>query len=268
MALQEQFCKLNGLTIRYYDGGALNYRTVLLLHSEYGDARMNWESILPDLTEKYYTIAPDLPGYGGSDPLEMHSLDAVADWVAQFLNSLEVKQAVVVGVSWGALVARLLAARYPEVVTALVVASGGALPAQGCVRMVADLPIIGGRIFGQMAGSALTPVALRVLVHDKKCLTDAMIAQIQEERLGMVHTLKLLTLSPTPEKRRTAAPALVLWGENDTLTPPELGKQVQSLLPGAELTWIAKCGHLPHLEEPDIFMHQLGDYLRRLENRK
>jgi pimeloyl-ACP methyl ester carboxylesterase len=56
-------------------------------------------------------------------------------------------------------------------------------------------------------------------------------------------------------------PACVIWGKNDTVTPPEVAVDFQKLLPDANLFWIDECGHAPMMEHPDKFNELLHKWL-------
>ena len=67
---------------------------------------------------------------------------------------------------------------------------------------------------------------------------------------------------------KIATPALLIWGRNDVVTPPEVAVQFHQLLPHSELSWIDKCGHAPMMEHPIIFNRILMEWLGRLEGRE
>ena len=58
-------------------------------------------------------------------------------------------------------------------------------------------------------------------------------------------------------------PTLLIWGENDLVTPPEVAVEFKSLLPNSELTWIKKCGHAPMMEYPQEFNEILFNWLNK-----
>ena len=58
-------------------------------------------------------------------------------------------------------------------------------------------------------------------------------------------------------------PVCLIWGQNDTITPPMVAEEFQKLIPQAELHWINHCGHAPMMERPQEFNVILGDFLKR-----
>jgi pimeloyl-ACP methyl ester carboxylesterase len=61
---------------------------------------------------------------------------------------------------------------------------------------------------------------------------------------------------------RIQVPTLLVWGENDGLVTPAYGEAYRKLIPVASMTTIANAGHLPHIEQPDIFLERLRAFLR------
>jgi pimeloyl-ACP methyl ester carboxylesterase len=57
-------------------------------------------------------------------------------------------------------------------------------------------------------------------------------------------------------------PTCIIWGKNDTVTPPEVAKEFNDLLPDSELFWIDKCGHAAMMEHPDEFNNILHAWLK------
>ena len=83
------------------------------------------------------------------------------------------------------------------------------------------------------------------------------------------YTIKsvLATLAESREKldgklARLRAPTLLLWGEQDAVTPVAVAHAYERLIPGARLQIITECGHLPPLEKADQFSRALTDFLR------
>ena len=58
-------------------------------------------------------------------------------------------------------------------------------------------------------------------------------------------------------------PTCIIWGKNDTVTPPEVAEEFNDLLPDSELFWIDKCGHAAMMEHPDEFNKILHAWLKR-----
>jgi pimeloyl-ACP methyl ester carboxylesterase len=91
---------------------------------------------------------------------------------------------------------------------------------------------------------------------------------LEDTRLKNETTAARLTWAPRghdPHLRkwlhRIKAPTLVIWGADDRLNPKEHALAYGKLIPGAKVTIIPDCGHLPHIEQPDAFAAALKSFL-------
>jgi pimeloyl-ACP methyl ester carboxylesterase len=66
------------------------------------------------------------------------------------------------------------------------------------------------------------------------------------------------------EVNQIKVPTLLIWGNNDAITPPFVGQEFHKLIPNSELHFIDKCGHAPMMERPDEFNSILLKFLRKL----
>ena len=58
-------------------------------------------------------------------------------------------------------------------------------------------------------------------------------------------------------------PTCLIWGKNDTVTPPDVAEEFHKLLPNSELFWLDKCGHAPMMERPKEFNVLLEEWLKK-----
>src|SRR3954454_2968939 len=128
MTISEKMIDVEGSPVHYYESGACNGRTLLLLSGGFGDAWSNWSAVIEPLAEEYHVFAPDLPGFSGSATLPEMSLDALLHWLKALLDSFGQSEAVIVSHSIGAILARLFASSEPEYVPALILSNGGTFP--------------------------------------------------------------------------------------------------------------------------------------------
>ena len=66
------------------------------------------------------------------------------------------------------------------------------------------------------------------------------------------------------ELHKITIPVCLIWGKNDTVTPPEVGEEFHNIFPNSELNWIDKCGHAPMMEQPEEFNFYLNKFLERV----
>ncbi len=270
---------VNGRTVHYIEAGPRDARPIVLLHGNVGDAEFHWQPLMPELATTYHVIAPDLPGFGGSDKLPRTTFKTLIDWLDAFFESLEIESAPVVGTSVGGLIARLFAAGYPSRVPALVLINGGGLPSKPpfFAQLVARLPFVNRLVFG---GSARQLIASREALNwlaeppqvvtenitytPQDVITEDMVTRAQDNLNGLITLMRTQVLSAVPEARTPLISTLILWGENDDISPLSIGKRVQRAIPGAELTTITETRHAPHIAEPDIVAFQIERFLENL----
>lgn len=261
----EKTVTLNGLPVHYWEAGAENGRPLLLIHSGLGDADLHWRDVIPQFAETYHVLAPDLPGYGGSALLPDMSAGALVRWLHDFLEAVGIEQAVVIGSSLGALYARLFAAAYPKVTPAVVLVNGGAIP--GLPRfgqLLIRLPGLGGLLFQMMGRSATSASSVQSMVVTKDTLADDFARRVQSHAPNFARLMQGLFYHPIPAERTPLVPTLLLWGADDPMAPISDAEALKREIPGAKLSPIAECGHLPQLEVPDVFVYQVNYFLGRI----
>lgn len=246
---------------------------VLLLHG-FPLSRAMWEEQLTGLGSIYRVIAPDLRGFGESPvPEGVYTMDAMADDVAELLETLDIMGPVVVGgLSMGGYVALSLAARYPTRVRALILMD---------TRAGADTP---------EAAQGREATARTVLATDSAApVVDAMLPRLfskltLEQRPERVEPLKAIMdqtapkgiagalrgMASRPDRRgdlaKIAVPTLVLVGEEDILTPPAEAKAMAEAIPNAQLEVIPQAGHLAPYENPSAANAAILGFLKSLEH--
>lgn len=266
MALEEKTLVIDGLTVNYLEDGHDNGRTILLIHGGMGDARLHWGAVMPLLAqEDFRVLAPDLPGFGKSQLLPVMRMDALLHWLKSFLDILGLEQAVVIGNSLGGLVARLLTAANPQLVPAVVLLDGGGIPEiPPVLRVLERIPVLSNFLLGQFVGSMTSPSNLRKMIHVQDVLTDDFMTGTRAANKSFTRLMRMLVAGTLPEARNPIVPTLVLWGADDTFTPLADGTAVKDSIPGATLTEITDCGHMPQLETPDVFVWQISNFLQKL----
>jgi len=145
-------CKFGQLHVRTAfptTGGFDEQVTLICLHPMDASSRI-FSRFLPELADVRSVYAPDLPGYGESDPSPTLSTTDAATAVSDLTNDLRLRQIDVLGLQYGAGVALELAAARPELVRRLVLARipvAERLSAVKQPRLVLELPDLDGHPF-------------------------------------------------------------------------------------------------------------------------
>jgi 3-oxoadipate enol-lactonase len=237
---------------------------VVLLHAFPLNAEM-WRPQLERVPEGWRFIAPDVPGFGRSGivPGASGTLDEYATAVGDLMDSLELDDAVIAGLSMGGYVAfamyRQLASRFSGLVLADTRPQADTPEGRaGRVRM-RELLASGGtvavadRMLPQLlsAGAATGVVArVRALIESADpAALDAAIAAMMDRP------------DSTPLLPHIGCGTLVLVGDDDAITPVADAEAMQLAIPRATLTVVPGAGHLSNLEQPETVSRALADFL-------
>ncbi|MCA0456339.1 MAG: alpha/beta hydrolase [Chloroflexi bacterium] len=265
MSVHEREVYVDGLKVHYWEAGEGNPRTLLLIHGGMGDAKLHWEAALPILGETFHVLAPDLPGFSTSEVLPVARTDVLLHWLKSFIDVHEREQVVPVGNAFGALLARLFAAANPKYVPAVILINGGGVPdLPPFFKWVERIPFINKLVFSQFGKMGTSPDALNRLIHIKPILTEEFYAQSKASAPAFSQLIKMLVGSGVPAEQTPRVPTLVLWGVEDSFTAPGDRDAIKASIPGATITEIADCGHMPQLEAPDVFAWQVTTFLDKL----
>jgi len=244
---------------------------VVLLHAFPLDHRM-WERQAL-LADSLRLIVPDLRGFGASGSVPSSMAD-FADDVAAILDALHIElPAVVCGVSMGGYVAQHVAARHADRVAAVVLVD---------TRLEADTPEarsnrveLAGKV-GRLGQSILADAMLpRLLAAPRRDADAAAVARHTENQAllrGMIErqtvpTIQaaLASLGDRPDMlaamQEVAAPALLVVGAEDQITPPACLELAEREMPDAKLLIVPGAGHLVPLEAPEVFNRALLEFL-------
>ncbi len=240
--------------------------TLVLLHAFPLNARM-WEPQQALADHGWRIIAPVFPGFDGSSGASPHAtVDDFAGKLVDLLDSLHIEQAVIAGLSMGGYVAFALLRHARRYFSGLVLAD---------TRSQADTPE------GQQGREKM-----RALLREKgpSAIADEMIPKLlgdttRRERPQVAETVRALIMSSSAEaidgainvlKTRPDAtpllsgihiPTLIVVGEEDTLTPPEMSRSMHQAIHGSDLVTIPEAGHLANLERPRAFNAALATFL-------
>ena len=242
---------------------------VVLIHGFPLCGRM-WEPQMEALAQAgYRVVAPDLPGFGASPPLdEMASMDAYADAVIALLDRLGIERAVVGGMSMGGYVLLNLVERYPQrLLAALYLVTRAAADDSAGKARRSELAgeVRGGNreavaeVFEKLLFAPGTPQRQPRLIDRVRGWMEAAAPEGAAAALLAMRSRKDY-LATLPELQ---VPALVVGAEMDLAIPPAHAAALAAGLPAAELHIVAAAGHMANLEQPGVFNRILLDFLVR-----
>ncbi len=238
---------------------------VVMLHGFPHD-RTLWSAQLAAPPAGARLIAPDLPGFGESRPLDVPSLDAWADWTIEFCDALALPKVVICGLSMGGYLAFALWRRHPERVRALVLADTkpGADSEEGKAkrRELQALALAGGA--GVVAEQQLPGMVGKTTRETRPQVVAMLDAMMRSAPVGgIVDALDAMRTrdDSTPTLATISVPTLVVCGAEDVLTPVAESEAMHKAIPRSQLAVIPGAGHASCLEHPAAFNALLSGFI-------
>ncbi len=227
--------------------------TLVLLHGLFG-AVSNWDAVIPNLAKFSRVIALDFPLLAGAR--SEITVQALAVYTEAFLRVQELRDVTLCGNSLGGHVALRLALQAPELVRSLVLTGSSGLyehePARMPLRPDADF------VRDQM----------HRVFHRDEFVTDEGIAEVvgifskRSKAFNIIQAARSAKLDNMQDcLGEIAPPTLLLWGEQDQVTPMDVARSFEDLLPQATLESVDRCGHAPMIEEPEWFADRVAAFL-------
>lgn len=269
----DRYVPAAGVDFRVREQGPADAPVLVLIHGfqmslESFDA---WAEILDD---DYRVIRFDLPGHGltSPDPQARYSNEQTVELTHALIEQLGLEEDFVIGGnSLGGLVAWRYAAAYPEDVRGAILISPGGFSINGVTEDPVAVPFPMKLYLKTAPQSGVTKV-LNAVYGERTPVTTAKVEQTRDLMHGkgvgkaLIERLEVFTLpDPEADLAKIEDPVLILWGEQDTLIPPEHGPLFETAIPEAALVAYEGVGHAAHEEIPQetaarakAFMESLG----------
>jgi pimeloyl-ACP methyl ester carboxylesterase len=244
---------------------------VLLIHGWGGSGRY-WRDTVARLSDQFRLVVPDLPGVGRSLPVRRGRdiFDQVAA-IEALLAHLDIARAHVVGHSVGGAIAILLAANRPQLVERLVLTAVG-LFRNDTERAVfsAVMSVTGALMLLRAPWMADIPFlaqqsARRYFYHipdDPQLLRAGLVDYLTMDYDTALACARSGVSDAIPAAaRRILSPTLLIAAREDQSMPEANVAYTATVIPGCQLRWIARCGHLPMVEKPDEYAAAVREFL-------
>ena len=231
----------------------------------HGGAGLQWDPLVEALTTTHHVYAPMHPGTDGEHHDDVRQLSDVWDLVlfyAELFDDLGLDRAVLVGHSFGGMVASEIAATYPEFAERLVLVSPIGLwrdDAPVGNPMMLDPAALVDAMFADAGG-----VPAQQMIAQMSSMLD------QPEAAAQSWWVTACTghfIWPLPDRglgkriHRIKAPSLVIWGRQDGIIPPVYAEEFGSQLHDARVEIIDGAGHVPQIEQPERVIELVGEFL-------
>ncbi len=231
---------------------------VLFLHGIRGNRR-NWAGQVDYFSHSFKAAAWDARGYGDSDDYEGPlQFDHFTGDVLRVAQHLKASRFHLVGLSMGGRIARNVALHYPERLHSLTLVSStpgfDALSAEDVRRFVTERGSQTPQTLKKLLGSRASSAAYGELLDSVNRIHEVsyqktLQASVAQDRAAPIEKIRV--------------PTLIIAGEEDTVYPPELARDMARRIPGAELLMFQQTGHLANLEQPEKFNQAVLDFLSR-----
>ncbi|CCH31310.1 alpha/beta hydrolase [Actinosynnema sp. NPDC047251] len=261
------FTRADRPTLAYTDSGGAG-TPVLALHGTFGRGAV-FARLATDLAGRARVVAPDQRGHGHSGRAADYGRDEFVADAADLLDHLDLGPAVVLGHSSGGITAYQLAARRPDLVSALVVEDVG--PVMGPPEVPHPVLDVRGRPTSAPTREGLAR-AIGAHVPDSAYFLASAVEDGSGWRLlfdwdDMMAVQEGCVGDWWPDWLGSTCPALVLHGGRSPLLPGPLARDMVARRPGARLVEFPEAGHWIHDDDPAGFARAVGDFLRNIRLR-
>ena len=251
--------KVGGLDVRYYTAGQGD--PLVVIHGGGGDAR-TWLGNIEALSEQYTVYAPDLPGYGDSQPLiGDYYIPELTEFMDDFSDNLGLDKFHLVGHSLGGGIALNYALESPHKIKKLVLVSSLCLGREIAlwVRLLSVPAIL--RTIGALTMAVLNGVKWLVKTFLEQIEFVMPLSPASVYIGGSVTTLKEQSLVLASRLSEVIMPTLLVWGAKDPIVPVRHAYAAAQVIPDCQLKVFENRGHNVHRDEVREFSHVLSGFL-------
>ncbi|MEN8186041.1 MAG: alpha/beta hydrolase [Bacteroidota bacterium] len=228
---------------------------LIILHGLMGDLS-NFDGVFSHFsTLGYQILMPELPIY--TLPLLKTNVKNLSSFVKQFAKHKNLEEYILIGNSLGGHVALYHTKLNPESVKGLVLTGSSGLYENSM-----------GESYPKRGNYEYIKKKTEEVFYNPKIATKQIVDDVYESVNNRSKVIKTLALAKSAIRHNMAKdlpnmtlPSCLIWGKNDTVTPPEVAEEFHKLLPNSELHWIEKCGHAPMMEHPKDFNIHLEQWL-------
>lgn len=229
-------------------------QVLLLLHGLFG-ALSNWEGVVTRFSQNFRVVIPMLPIY--EMPIKEAGLEGLRKFVEEFVAFKKLDNLIIMGNSLGGHIGLLYTLKNAEKVKKLILTGssglfedsmGGSYPKRGNYDYIRE--------------------RVAYTFYDPNVATKELVDEVFETTKSIPKCMRIVAIAKSAQRHNMAeeipnitAPTLLVWGLNDTITPPMVAHEFNRLIPNSKLKFIDKCCHAPMMEHPEKFNELVEDFL-------
>jgi 2-hydroxy-6-oxonona-2,4-dienedioate hydrolase len=230
---------------------------LLMLHGLFG-ALSNFQGLINYFVQHNKVIVPMLPLF--ELDLLHSTVGGLEKFLYKFIEHKDYRNIHLLGNSLGGHVALLHVLKHPERIKSLILTGSSGLFENGM-----------GDTYPKRGDYEYIKKKTSLTFYDPEIATKELVDEVFEIVNNRIKAIKIISLAKSAirnnlgeEISQIKQPTLLVWGNNDTVTPPFVGREFNRLIPNSELHFIDKCGHAPMMEVPDEFNRILHLFLQKL----
>lgn len=231
---------------------------IIVLHGLMGGLS-NFEEMVSFFSKmNYKVVVPELPLF--SMPLLTTSVKTLAKFLQKFIKHKKFEQVILLGNSLGGHVGLLYTKLFPKNVKALILTGSSGLYESAM-----------GDGYPRRGDYDFIKKKCEEVFYDPAVATQEIVDEVfanVNDRMKLIKTLAIaksaIRHNMAKDLPKITTPTCLIWGKNDTVTPPNVAIEFNQLLPNSDLYWIDKCGHAPMMEHPHQFNQILEQWLAKL----
>jgi 2-hydroxy-6-oxonona-2,4-dienedioate hydrolase len=233
-------------------------QTLLLLHGLFG-AMSNFAGIISHFRHTHKVVVPMLPLF--ELDLLHTTVGGLEKFLTKFIDHRGYKDIHLLGNSLGGHVALVHVLKSSANIKSLILTGSSGLFENGM-----------GDTYPKRGDYEYIRKKTEMTFYDPNTASKELVDEVYQIVNERMKTLKVISLARSAiknnlgdELKQIKLPTLLIWGNNDSITPPFVGREFNKLIPNSELHFIDHCGHAPMMEVPDEFNVILAEFLQKFK---
>jgi 2-hydroxy-6-oxonona-2,4-dienedioate hydrolase len=250
------------MTISIKEEGRFKYceegsgEVIMLLHGLFG-ALSNFRDVIEHFSPRYKVVIPLLPLL--ELELDQTTVQGMVDYVREFVELKDYKRINIIGNSLGGHIGIIYTLQNPDRVRTLTLTGSSGLFENSL-----------GDTYPRKGDYEYVKKKTQETFYDPATASKELVDEVYEIINDRNKAIRIVLVAKSAvrhnlreELARIKIPVNLIWGKNDTITPPFVGEEFHKLLPISELVLVEKCGHAPMMERPQEFNTCMDSFLTK-----